>query len=308
MPLHPKVEKLLAGMARLGLKPIDETPLPEARRQMVEASGLLSPPEPVHSSNDLTIPAPEGEIPLRIYRPSEGSLPVVVYFHGGGWVIGSIDSHDGYCRSLANAANCVVVSVEYRLAPEHKYPAATNDAYAAVEWISQNAETIGGRAGPIGIAGDSAGGNLAAVVALMSRDRGGPAIGCQVLIYPITDCHLETPSYLQFAEDYFLTRRAMIWFWDQYCPNPSERNQPYASPLRAETLNNLPPALILTAQYDPLRDEGEAYAASLREASVPCRLIRYDGMIHGFTRRFQLLDAAQEALTATVNWIQSHLL
>jgi acetyl esterase len=209
-------------------------------------------------------------------------------------VIGSIDSHDGYCRSLANAANCVVVSVEYRLAPEHKYPAATNDAYAAVEWISQNAETIGGRAGPIGIAGDSAGGNLAAVVALMSRDRGGPAIGCQVLIYPITDCHLETPYYLQFAEDYFLTRRAMIWFWDQYCPNPSERNQPYASPLRAETLNNLPPALILTAQYDPLRDEGEAYAASLREASVPCRLIRYDGMIHGFTRRFQLLDAARQ--------------
>lgn len=306
MPLHPRVEKLLANLARSGLKPIHESPLAEARALMVETSRLLGPPESVHSLSDLSVPGPAGEIPIRVYRPSEGPLPVVVYFHGGGWVIGSIESHDGYCRSLANAANCVLVSVEYRLAPEHKYPAAVEDAHAAVRWVSENPRVIGGKAGPLGVAGDSAGGNLAAAVSLMARDHGGPAIGCQVLIYPITDCNFQTNSYQQFAEGYFLTRQAMMWFWDQYCP-AADRNQAYVSPVRAKSLAGLPPALILTAEYDPLRDEAETYAAKLQEAGTRCKVIRYDGMIHGFTRRFQLLDEAHQAMNETVEWIQTHL-
>ncbi len=307
MPLHPKVEKLLLSLSRLGLKPIDETPLDEARKLMVETSRLLGPPEPVHSVQDLSIPGPEGELPLRVYRPSENPLPVLVYFHGGGWVLGSIDSHDGYCRSLANAVGCVVVSVEYRLAPEHKYPAAALDAYAAVCWVSENLKTLGGKPGPIGVAGDSAGGNLAAAAVLTARDRGGANIGCQVLVYPITDANFQTGSYLQFAEDYFLTRRSMIWFWDQYCPQSEDRHREDVSPLRAESLAELPPTLILTAEYDPLRDEAEAYAAQLEQAGVLCKLIRYPGMIHGFTRRFQQLEAAHQAMRETKTWIQTHL-
>lgn len=307
MPLHPRVEKLLSSLSQSGLKPIYETPLAEARSLMIETSKLLGPPEPVFSIKDLTIPGPVGEILIRVYRPEGDALPVVVYFHGGGWVIGSVDSHDGYCRTVANASNAIVVSVEYRLAPEHGFPAAAEDAYAATKWVAENATTLGGKSGVIGVAGDSAGGNLAAAAALMARDRGGPDIGCQVLIYPITDCNFDTTSYVDFADDYFLTRQAMIWFWDQYCPDEADRKHPYVSPLRAETLSNLPPALILTAEYDPLRDEGETYAAELSKAGVEAQAIRYDGMIHGFTRRFQLLDEAEAALRETVNMIQSRL-
>ena len=308
MPLHPRVEKLLSNLARSGVKPVYETPLADARSLMVETSRLLGAPESVDSIEDRTIRGPAGKIPVRIYRPSQGPLPVVVYFHGGGWVIGSIDSHDGYCRMLANAANAIVVSVEYRVAPEHRFPSAAEDAYAATRWAAENARSFGGTTGRVGVAGDSAGGNLAAVSALMARDRGGPQIGCQVLIYPITDCNFDTPSYLDFAEDYFLTRDAMIWFWDQYCPNRTDRAHAYVSPLRAESLADLPPALILTAEYDPLRDEAEAYAAKLAEAGVEAKSIRYEGMIHGFTRRFQLLDEANHALQETVAIIQSTLL
>jgi acetyl esterase len=193
------------------------------------------------------------------------------------------------------------------LAPEHAYPAAALDAYAALCWASENLSIIGGKPGLIGVAGDSAGGNLAAVVSLMARDRSGPKVGCQVLIYPITDCNFQTASYLQFAEDYFLTRQAMIWFWDQYCPVLSVREEAQASPLRANVLEGLPPALILTAEFDPLRDEGEAYADRLKQAGVECKVIRYEGMIHGFTRRFQLLDEAHHAMRETVDWIQTHL-
>lgn len=307
MPLHPRVEKLLANLSRSGMKPVYETPLAEARSLMVETSKLLGPPDPVHSVKDLTIPGPAGEMFLRVYRPDGNSLPVVVYFHGGGWVIGSVDSHDGYCRTLANAANTIVVSVEYRLAPEHPFPAAAEDAYAATKWVAEYSQSLGGKSGSIGVAGDSAGGNLAAAVALMARDRRGPDIGCQVLIYPITDCRFDTQSYLDFADDYFLTRQAMIWFWDQYCPNQADRENPYVSPLRADSLSDLPPALILTAEFDPLRDEAEAYAAKLSDAGVDTQSIRFDGMIHGFTRRFQLLDQAEDALKETVHTIQSRL-
>ena len=307
MPLHPKAEKLLAGLARSELKPIYETPLAEARTLMVETSRLLGPFDAVERIEDRTIPGPAGAIPIRIYRPAGEALPVVMYFHGGGWVIGSIDSHDGYARALAKAARAIVVSVGYRLAPEHPYPAAAEDAYAATRWASENANALGGKAGPVGVAGDSAGGNLAAVVALMAHDRGGPDIGCQILIYPITDCGFETSSYRDFAEDYFLTREAMKWFWDQYCPAHADRRHAYLSPARAESLTGLPPALILTAEYDPLRDEAEFYAEKLREAGNETKLIRYEGMIHGFTRRFHLFDEAHHALRETVAIIEATL-
>ncbi len=307
MPLHPKAEKLLAGLARSDLKPIYETPLTDARTLMIETSRLLGPFDKVESIQDRMIPGPAGEIPIRIYKPAGENLPIVVYFHGGGWVIGSIDSHEGYARALAKAASAVVVSVDYRLAPEHRYPAGAEDAYAAVMWASENAAALGGRTGPVGVAGDSAGGNLAAAAALMARDRGGPEVGCQVLIYPITDCDFETASYHDFAEDYFLTRESMMWFWDQYCPSPADRQHPYASPVRAKSLTGLPPALVLTAEFDPLRDEAELYAQKLREAGNEAKHIRYEGMIHGFTRRFHLFDEAHHAMRETVAIIERAL-
>jgi acetyl esterase len=294
MPLDPQVRRLLDSTA--GLPAIHELSPAEARRQMLEGSAALGDPVPVDSVTDRTIPGSRGEIPVRVYRPAGQGLPVVVYFHGGGWVIGSVETHDVYCRSLADAASVIVVSVEYRLAPEHRYPAAAEDAYEATRWVGEHAGAFGGRSGALVVAGDSAGGNLAAVVALMARDRGGPAVAGQILIYPITDHDFNTPSYLQFANDYFLTRETMMWFWDHYAPRGVDRDQAYLSPLRAQSLQGLPPALIMTAEYDPLRDEAEAYAEMLRRAGVEVTLTRYVGMIHGFTRRFKLLDRAQPAL------------
>ncbi len=308
MPLDPQVEKLLAEMAAAALPPINELSPAEARQQMIDASAALGKPQAVESVEDHTIRGSGGEIPVRIYRPAGERLPVVVYFHGGGWVIGSLNTHDGYCRALANAAPAIVVSVDYRLAPEHKFPAAAEDAYDATCWASENAGAIGGRSGPLAVAGDSAGGNLAAAVALMARDRRGPAIGCQALIYPITDGDFDTPSYHNFATGYFLTRDAMIWFWEQYCAAETDRRHAYLSPLRAENLRGLPPALVITAEYDPLRDEGEAFAAQLRAAGTDVRLTRYDGMIHGFARRLNLFDQAQTALDEVADSLRRWLL
>ena len=309
MSLDPQVRQLIDSVAQAGLPPISTLSLAAARQQMINSTALLGPPEAVDSIEDRMIPGSGGEIPIRIYKPAGEKLPIVVFFHGGGWVLGSIETHDGYCRSLANASQTIVVSVDYRLAPEHKFPAAAEDAYAATRWVSENAMTIGGRSGPLAVAGDSAGGNLAAVVPLMARDRlardrGEPLIGCQVLIYPITDHNLDRASYQEFANDYLLTRDAMIWFWDHYCASETDRNHAYLSPLRAENLQGLPPTLVITAGYDPLRDEGEAYAEKLREAGVAVSLTRYDGMIHGFTRRFDVLDKAHEALDEVASMIR----
>ena len=296
MSIDPQVRQLLNSVARAGLPPVYELSPAAARQQMVDGSAALGDPEPIHRIRNESIPVPDGSIAIRIYHPSGQNLPVVVYFHGGGWVMGSIETHDGYCRLLANAARAIVVSVDYRLAPEHKFPTAAEDAYTATCWASEQAEAIGGRSGPVVVAGDSAGGNLAAVVALMARDRLGPSIGGQILIYPITDCDLNTESYRAYSEGYFLTRPAMEWFWDQYCLPDTDRQQAYLSPLRSENLSDLPPGLIVTAEYDPLRDEAEAYADRLRQAGVEVELSRYAGMIHGFTRRFRLLDQARQAL------------
>jgi acetyl esterase len=236
-------------------------------------------------------------MPVRLYTPpGRGPFPVLVYFHGGGWVIGNIAAYDPTCRALTNAAGCVVVSVEYRLAPEHKFPAAPEDCYAALQWVATNAAAINGEPARLAIGGDSAGGNLTAVVAQMARDRGGPPLVYQVLVYPVTDYNYNTASYRENADGYLLTRDAMGWFWNHYLRSQADGSNPLASPLRAPNLRGLPPALVLTAEFDPLRDEGEAYAARLQETGVPVTLKRYDGMIHGFFSLGTVLDQGKQAM------------
>src|SRR5262249_5257951 len=212
----------------------------------------------------------------------DGPLPLLMYFHGGGWVIGDLDTCEGICRSLANGAGCIVVAVDYRLAPEHRYPAAAEDCYAATAWAAEHARELGGDSRRIAVGGDSAGGTLTTVVALMARDRGGPPLGHQLMVYPVTEHSYETASYRDFADGYLLNLELMTYFWNQYLGGASDGLDRYASPLRAPDLRGLPPALVITAEFDPLRDEGEAYAARLREAGVPVTLSRYDGVFHAF--------------------------
>jgi acetyl esterase len=251
----------------------------------------------VAAVKDLEVPGPAGGIPVRVYRPSEESdLPVLVYLHGGGWAICSIETHDVTCRELANGAGCVVVSVEYRLAPEHRFPAAVEDCYAALGWVAGHAASLGGDPARLAVGGDSAGGNLAAVVALLARERGGPRLCHQLLVYPITDHAFDTTSYRENAEGPLLTRETMRGFWGLYLAREEDGRNPLASPLRAPDLAGLPSAHVITAEYDPLRDEGEAYAKRLAAAGVPVVQRRYDGMIHGFFGFTAQIDRAGEAV------------
>ena len=227
----------------------------------------------------------------------------MVFFHGSGFVVCSLDTHDGMCRNLCAGANCVVVSVDYRLAPEHKFPAATDDCLAATAWVARNASALGGDAGRIIVAGDSAGGNLAAVTALRARDEGGPALIGQMLIYPVTDYYQPgTPSMTENAEGFGLTREGMIWFWNHYVRSAGDGVHPHASPLRAPTLAGLPQALVVTAQYDPLRDEGEDYAEALDKVGVPVEMKRWAGMNHGFFFFPGIVDKATEAIDEACDW------
>jgi acetyl esterase len=245
---------------------------------------------------DRTLSGRGGEFRIRIHTPA-GQRPFggCVYFHGGGWVFGSIDTHDELVRRLVVETGCVFVNVDYPLAPEHKYPVALEDSYLAVQWFVEHARELNVDPARIAVAGDSAGGNLAAVVALMARDRGGPKIAYQALIYPIADCDFERPSYPENGKGYFLTFREIKWFWRQYVESPEQMQEPYASPLRAKSLADLPPAYVLTAKYDPLRDEGRAYAEALQAAGVPTTLREFDGMFHGFVKRWDLFDDAKTA-------------
>ena len=267
---------------------------------MADKTAMLGPPPEVSRTEDGLIDGPGGQIPIRIYWPRsaepEYGWPILVYFHGGGWVLGDIDTHDGLCRAIANECPTIVISVDYRLAPEHPFPAAVEDAFAAVRWVQLEATRLGGHPTRIMVGGDSAGGNLAAVVSLLCRDRGEPKLAWQLLIYPATDSSLDSSSYLECANGFGLNRAEMAWFWDHYATTQAERIHPWASPLKTEDLSNLPPATILTAEYDVLRDEGEKYASRLKEAGVPVVLKRYDGMIHGFLRRYLLFDGGRRAL------------
>ncbi len=253
--------------------------------------------EPIRFIENMRIPGPLGEIPIRVYTPdAPAPRPAMVYFHGGGWVLCDLDTHDVVCSAIAHRAEAVVVSVDYRLAPEHKFPAAVTDAYAATEWVFANAARLGIDAARISVGGDSAGGNLAAAVSLKSRNENGPAIALQALVYPVTDLSsTSTVSYLEFAEGYQLSKSMMEWFRDQYLPDSGAARDPYASPLLAPDLRGLPPAVIFTAECDPLRDEGEAYGKRLAEAGVPVTCTRYAGMIHPF---FSLSGAIPRALDA----------
>jgi len=232
----------------------------------------------------------------------------VVYFHGGGWVVGDIASHDGTCKQLlSELGDAVVVSVDYRLAPEHKYPAAAEDCYAAAVWAAGNAAEFGGDGARLAVCGDSAGGNLSAVVSQMARDRGGPSIAAQVLHVPVTDHNFDYPSYSENAEAYLLTRASMEWFWNHYLPDAASGQQAYASPLRASDLSNLPPALVQTCEFDPLRDEGEAYGAALQAAGGEASVRRYDGNIHDPFMMFGVVPAGVECLKEAAAFINERI-
>ena len=297
MPLDPQVKVILETMSALAAPGLSDVS-PDVMRQAFEEQGRAQPEgESVAKVVDRQIPGPDGELTVRVYTPfGTGPFPLLTYFHGGGFVLCNLDSHDSTCRELTNAAQCVVVSVDYRLAPEAPFPAAPEDCYAATRWVAENAREIDGDPERLAVGGDSAGGNLAAVVALMARDRGGPALVHQLLIYPVTDYAFDTPSYVENAEGYFLTREMMQWFWGHYLKTEADGVQPLASPLRADDVSNLPPANVITAEFDPLRDEGEAYAARLLASGVATELIRYDGMIHGFFGMTDALDRAKEAV------------
>ena len=306
MPLDSQVIKILKEAESLGLPAYQDLSPTQARKQMLDQSPPVQTALSVKKVVDRKIPGPDGEIPIRLYYP-DGDAPfaTLVYFHGGGWVIGDLDTHHGFCHALAKTSGCLVVAVDYRLAPEHRYPAAVEDAYAATTWVAENSELIQADPDRFAVCGDSAGGHLAAVVSLMARDRKGPRIDLQILIYPITDCSFDTPSYEENREGYMLTHDLMKWFWNHFINIESEADDPYVSPLRAESFRDLPPALILTAEYDPLRDEGDAYAEKLQGAGVNVTLTRYPGMIHAFIRMTAQLDKANVALGQVAGMLRS---
>ncbi len=299
MPVDPQIQGILDMLKAMNAPDIKDQTVAEARQSYAMLEQMAGPAEPIFKVEDRSIPGPAGAIPVRIYTPEgAGPHPILVFFHGGGWVIGDINGYDGLCRQLANKASCIVVSVEYRLAPEHPFPAAPEDCYAATKWVAENAASFHADRARIAVGGDSAGGNLAAVVSLMAKEQHGPRLLLQVLIYPATDYYDPgTRSMVENGEGYFLSRDSIIWFANHYLKPGFDRDDWRAFPLRAKDLYQLPPALVITAEYDPLRDEGELYAERLRTAGVPVQLSRYDGMVHGFVSMISVVTAAQTAIS-----------
>jgi len=297
--LDPTVRFLLEAIAAEGNPPLESFSQVEARKVAEEAMKLVGGKmEPLRSIENLRILGPAGEIPIRIYTPeSPAPHPALLYFHGGGWVVCNLDTHDVVCSALAHRAGAVVIAVDYRLAPEHKFPAAVIDCYAATLWVASKAEKLGVDPKRISVSGDSAGGNLAAVMSLKGRDENGPAIALQVMVYPVTDLSsFDTQSYQEFGEDHYLTKKEMEWFRDHYLRNMDDARNPHASPLLAKDLTRLPPALIITAECDPLCDEGAAYAKRLSGAGVPVTYTCYPGMIHPFFSLSGVIPQAFDAL------------
>ena len=300
MTIDPQMQGVLEGAARSALPPYHTLGAPEARRLYKETRAALAPRVPeVAEVRDLAAGGPAGTIPVRLYRglgtASGAQLPVLVYFHGGGWTVGDLDTHDIICRTLANRARCAVVAVDYRLGPEHKFPAAVEDSLAATRWVAAQANSLGIDAARIAVGGDSAGGNLAAVAAISLRDAGAPPLALQALIYPATDQRLDTASHARFAEGYLLTRDNILWFRDNYL-KPDDYDDWRASPLRTADLTHLPPAHIITAGFDPLLDEGRAYSDRLVAAGVPVLYECFEGMAHGFVTMGGVVAAANHAL------------
>jgi len=291
--LDPQIAALIEELDA-GFPPVHTMTGAQARATIRSRFIPPAEPEPVAEVWDQTILGPGSDIPIRVYRPDRpGDLPVLVYAHGGGFVFCDLDSHDGLCRNLANRLPAVVVSVAYRLAPESRWPDAAEDFFAAARWAVDNADAVGGDARRVVVGGDSAGGNLAAVAALMARDRGGPSIAAQLLLYPVIAADFDNESYRLFGKGFYNPKPALQWYWDQYVPAPADREHPYASPLRAN-LAGLPPAIVVVAGHDPLRDEGIAYADALEAAGVITVRCPFEGGIHGFMT-MPILDIAQEA-------------
>jgi len=296
--IDPQAREVIDYLSRLDLPPIDRMSPPEARRQYREVRAALRPPAPdLAVVRDLDAEGTSGKIRLRLYRPADDVLPALIYFHGGGWVVGDLDTHDVVCRQIAAQARAAVIAVDYRLAPEHPFPAAADDAWSATTWIAKHAAELGIDPKRMAVGGDSAGGGLAAVVALMARDSRKLRLTLQVLVYPGTDLIREHPSHSTYAEGYLLTTAAMKWFVAQYAPTVDMREDWRASPLLAPWVHGVAPALIIAAELDPLLDEGEAYARRLQGARVPVEYHRLDGMIHGFITMGGKVDAANKAVS-----------
>jgi len=295
--IDPEARAYLKQTASLGLPPLAEQGAVEARRlNSLRAPSLAGEPEDVALIEDGRLPGAGGQIPFRLYSPApDRTLPALLYLHGGGWVVGDLDTHDSVCRALARRAGCVVLALDYRLAPENPFPAAVEDAWTALNWLCDHATEIGADSDRIAVGGDSSGGNLSAVVAQRSRDRGGPRLSAQVLIYPVTDCDFDTPSYRDAATGYGLTRDSMLWYWDQYLPDEDRRVSPDASPLRAPDLSGLPPAFVITCKLDPLASEGAAYAEALSAAGVRVEHVHEPDMIHGYIRMNGVVSRARKS-------------
>jgi acetyl esterase len=299
--LHPQILRVLEVMAEANLKPIETMSPAEAREQMeATAHARKAEPLPVDRVEERLIPGPASDIRLRLYRPNGAApLPAIVYYHGGGHVIGSLDTHDLVARNLCAGVEALVASVDYRMGPEHRFPAAVDDSFAALKWVHANAKGLGADPDRIGVHGDSAGANLAAVVALMARDAGSPRLRLQSLVYPVSDYRLAGGSYSKYAEGYgLLTRQSMVWFRNHYLRNPSDAEDWRASPIKASSFAGVAPAIVVTAECDVLHDDGEGYAQALRRAGIPVEYKEYPGMIHGFFGMMPVVDDAMNAQRA----------
>jgi acetyl esterase len=305
--LDAETAQLLNEFATSGAKPIAEMTVEEARGLTGQLAELYGSGPEMAKVEDGSIPASGGAIPYRLLSPSANPKGVIIYYHGGGWVIGNLPDFDVLGRELADRTGCAVILVDYRMAPEYRFPTAVDDSWEALRWVDGHLDEIAGRRVPIVLAGDSAGGNLTAVVAQRAKAAGGPPILLQVLVYPVTDCNLETASYLDPDNQLLVDRPAMIWFWDHYAPLAASREHPDASPLRTDDYRGLPPAAVLTAEHDVLRDEGEQYAARLEEAGVPVKQLRVPGQMHGFFTMVNVLPGNKVGIEFVVDAIGSAL-
>jgi len=307
MALDQATAALLEELAASGLAPLQELTPAEARGRMAALRGDGPPGPDMAAVRGPRVLASGGFVPLRVLVPAGQPRGVIVYYHGGGWVIGGLDDYDKLGRLLARRTGCTVVLVDYRLAPEYRFPTAVDDSWAALRWADQHRGELAGEQAPLIVAGDSAGGNLAAIMAMRARAAAGPPIALQVLVYPVTDCDLESTSYRDPANQLMLSRDSMVWFWDHYVPDPDARLHPDAAPLRSANFADLPPAVILTAEHDVLRDEGELYATRLMKAGVPVSHRRFAGQMHGFFNMNDVLPGAADGLDYVTAAIEERL-
>lgn len=306
--LHIEAEEVLNELRELGIPPLNSLSVSGLRQFLEELSRIEGEPIEIGNVNEFEIGEPDNEIKVRIYAPPgmpSETLPVLVYFHGGGWVAGGLQSCDSLCRFITKKSNCIVVSVDYRLAPEKQFPIPLEDAYRATAWVNRHAEEINADPDRVAVGGDSAGGNLAASVALLARERNDFELTHQLLVYPPMDASCGSSSYEENSQGYFLTKADMEWFWSHYLRSDINGRNPYASPRRAADLSGLPSTTIITSEFDPLRDDGKEYATRLREDGVDVDYTCYDGMIHGFFRRVNDMEVARKAVTSSCERLSS---